>query len=65
VERFLANIFAEGLRPMKRHHVHLSPDPRTATAVGARRGEAVVLRIEAATMAADGHACGSPATACG
>jgi putative RNA 2'-phosphotransferase len=55
VERFLPNIFAEGLRPMKRHHVHLSPDSQTATAVGARRGEAVILRIEAAKMAADGH----------
>ncbi|MET1110164.1 MAG: RNA 2'-phosphotransferase [Allosphingosinicella sp.] len=55
VERFLPTIFAEGLKPMKRHHVHLSPDPGTATAVGARRGEAVILRIEAAAMAADGH----------
>jgi putative RNA 2'-phosphotransferase len=55
VERFLPGIFAEGLKPMKRHHVHLSPDPTTATAVGARRGEAVVLRIEAGRMAADGH----------
>lgn len=55
VERFLPNIFAEGLRPMKRHHVHLSPDARTATAVGARRGEAVILRVAAAEMAAEGH----------
>lgn len=55
VERFLPAIFAEGLRPMKRHHVHLSPDPRTATAVGARRGSAVILRVEAKRMAAEGH----------
>src|SRR5262245_6872263 len=26
VERFLATILQEGLRPMRRHHVHLSPD---------------------------------------
>ena len=37
VERFLAAILAEGLRPMKRHHVHLSPDVATAQVVGARR----------------------------
>jgi putative RNA 2'-phosphotransferase len=55
VERFLPAIFAEGLKPMKRHHVHFSPDPETATAVGARRGEAVILRIAAAEMAAEGH----------
>lgn len=55
VERFLPAIFVEGLKPMKRHHVHLSPDPRTATAVGARRGKAVILRIAAAEMAVEGH----------
>lgn len=55
VGRFLDAIFAAGLKPMKRHHVHLSPDIATATAVGARRGEAVILRIAAGRMAADGH----------
>jgi putative RNA 2'-phosphotransferase len=55
VERFLEPIFAEGLRPMARHHVHLSPDVATASAVGARRGEAVILRVAAGRMAADGH----------
>ncbi|MEO9129817.1 MAG: RNA 2'-phosphotransferase, partial [Sphingomonas sp.] len=34
VERFLPAIRAEGLRPMRRHHVHLSPDEATATIVG-------------------------------
>ena len=38
VERFLPEILAGGLRPMKRHHVHLSPDVATARAVGARCG---------------------------
>jgi putative RNA 2'-phosphotransferase len=55
VGRFLDAIAVEGLRPMKRHHVHLSPDLDTAAAVGARRGEAVILRVAAGRMAADDH----------
>lgn len=54
VERFLNAIFAEGLRPMARHHVHLSPDVETARLVGARRGTAVILRIAAGEMAREG-----------
>lgn len=55
VERFLPAIRAEGLKPMRRHHVHLSPDRETATRVGNRRGEAVVLTIRAGDMHAAGH----------
>jgi putative RNA 2'-phosphotransferase len=55
VARALPAIRAGGLRPMGRHHVHLSPDPGTARAVGARRGRPVVLRVDAAAMAAAGH----------
>jgi putative RNA 2'-phosphotransferase len=55
VERFLDSILADGLRPMKRHHVHLSPDEATARAVGARRGEPVILKVSAKRMAEDGH----------
>jgi putative RNA 2'-phosphotransferase len=55
VERFLPAIEREGLRPMRRHHVHLSATPETATAVGSRRGTAVILRVDAAAMVADGH----------
>lgn len=55
VERFLAAIMREGLQRMARHHVHLSPDVETATRVGARRGRAVVLEIDAAAMSAAGH----------
>ncbi|WP_336216835.1 RNA 2'-phosphotransferase [Nonomuraea sp. LPB2021202275-12-8] len=51
----LSAIRAEGLRPMSRHHVHLSPDPQTATRVGARRGRPVVLSVDAAAMHAAGH----------
>lgn len=54
VERFLSAIMAEGLQRMARHHVHLSPDVQTAQRVGARRGQAVVLEIDAAAMAAAG-----------
>ncbi|GGZ23971.1 putative RNA 2'-phosphotransferase [Streptomyces poonensis] len=48
-------IRAEGLRPMSRHDVHLSPDRDTATRVGARRGRPVVLSVDAAAMHRDGH----------
>ena len=50
VERFLKSILAEGLRPMNRHHVHLSPDIETADRVGKRRGDPVVLRVAASRM---------------
>ena len=55
VERFLAAILREGLQRMARHHVHLSPDVETAVRVGARRGRAVVLEIDAAAMSGAGH----------
>ena len=55
VARFLDSIFADGLRPGARTHVHLSASPEIATAVGARRGRPVVLLIDSAAMDADGH----------
>lgn len=55
VARFLDPILREGLKPMARHHVHLSPDVETARVVGARRGEAAILRVTAAKMAAEGQ----------
>jgi putative RNA 2'-phosphotransferase len=51
----LPAIRREGLRPMDRHQVHLSASSATATRVGARRGKPVVLHVDAAPMAADGH----------
>ncbi|HEX8061861.1 MAG TPA: RNA 2'-phosphotransferase [Allosphingosinicella sp.] len=54
-ERSLAAIFEAGLKPMSRHHVHLSPDTETAARVGGRRGQAVILRIAAGQMRAVGH----------
>jgi putative RNA 2'-phosphotransferase len=56
VERFLPAILAEGLRPGNRHAVHLSADVATAGKVGARRGRPVVLRVDAAGLAAEGAA---------
>ncbi|QFG25638.1 RNA 2'-phosphotransferase [Actinomadura sp. WMMB 499] len=55
VGRFVAAIRRDGLRPMGRHAVHLSPDRATARLVGARRGAPVVLVVRAGRMAADGH----------
>lgn len=45
----------DGLRPMKRHHVHLTDDIDTADSVGGRRHkEAYILNIDAKQMLADG-----------
>lgn len=54
-DRFLSVIRREGLRPMGRHDVHLSAELETARRVGARRGEPVVLTIDAAAMALTGY----------
>lgn len=51
----LHSIRLHGLKRMRRHHVHLSPDAETATAVGIRHGKPVALRIAAGTMHRDGH----------
>ncbi|MCW2936634.1 MAG: phosphate acetyltransferase [Actinomycetia bacterium] len=51
----LPAILAEGLKPGRRNHVHLSGDQATAAAVGARRGPPVILRVGAAGMHAAGH----------
>ena len=50
VEKFLGSIRNQGLRKRKRHHVHLSADRTTATKVGSRRGEPVILTIAAGKM---------------
>ncbi|MFG3113133.1 RNA 2'-phosphotransferase [Streptomyces sp. NPDC048197] len=55
VARHVAAIREEGLLPMGRHAVHLSPDRDTATRVGARRGKPVVLVVDAAAMHRAGH----------
>src|SRR5213076_1215493 len=55
VERFLPSILSEGLNKGKRHHVHLSKDVETARKVEARRGEPVVLKVDAGGMHRAGH----------
>ncbi len=54
VARFLPPIMSEGLSKMRRHHVHLSADEQTARRVGSRRGDAVILIIDAETMHREG-----------
>lgn len=54
VQRFVDAILREGLKPMKRHHVHLSPDRNTAFKVGSRRGKPVILEVQARRMVDDG-----------
>ena len=51
----LEAIRREGLKPMERQYVHLSPDPETATRVGARRDDRPVVL---AVRAAEAHAAG-------
>lgn len=53
--RFLKAIKEEGLKKMKRHHVHLSEDFDTAKTVGERRGEAIILYIDSYQMQLDGY----------
>ncbi len=48
-------IMEEGLKKMKRHHVHLSPDKETAAIVGSRRGSFEILEVEAMRLRADGY----------
>jgi putative RNA 2'-phosphotransferase len=55
VARYLDDIMRDGLRPMSRHDVHLSPDRETARRVGARRGRPVVLKVDSGAMHVDGH----------
>lgn len=53
-ERSVSGITREGLLPMGRLYVHLSPDFKTARAVGSRHGSPVVYRVDCARMQKDG-----------
>lgn len=55
VERFLPSILSGGLDRGNRHHVHLSKDMETARKVGARRGNPVILKVDARKMHGDGY----------
>lgn len=54
--RFLDSILKDGLKPMKRHHVHLSQEMGTASSVGKRHGKLIILKIDAYQMHLDGLA---------
>ncbi|MDR0416736.1 MAG: RNA 2'-phosphotransferase [Propionibacteriaceae bacterium] len=54
-ERFLDSIKRAGLQPRQRQYIHLSADVDTAIKVGRRHGAPVVLRVDSAAMAHDGH----------
>ena len=53
--RFADSIGAQGLLPMRRLYVHLSPDRQTAEKVGRRHGEPLIYRVEAGRMHRDGY----------
>jgi putative RNA 2'-phosphotransferase len=48
-------LLREGLKKMRRHHVHLSTDVETALNVGARHGKPIVLEVDTARMSAGEH----------
>lgn len=49
-EKFINSIKKAGLTKKNRHHVHLSPDEKTAFSVGSRHGKPVILKIKAKEM---------------
>lgn len=53
--RFLDSIMSEGLKPMNRQFVHISPDYETALKVGSRHGKPVVLTFRAKDFVNDGY----------
>ena len=55
VERFIESIWSRGLVAGGRTHVHMSDSLDTATAVGARRGQPVILAVDAMSMHHEGH----------
>lgn len=47
---FISSIREQGLIPLSRQYVHLSPDEDTAIQVGQRHGKPIVLKIKALNM---------------
>jgi len=54
VRKFIDSIFDKGLIKGSRQYVHLSKDVETAIIVGGRRGEPIILSIDAGRMYGDG-----------
>jgi putative RNA 2'-phosphotransferase len=48
--RFVKSIMRDGVLKQRRRYVHLHADPKIAAIVGKRRGDAVVLSVDAAAM---------------
>lgn len=48
-------IMKEGLKKMKRQHVHMAAETATASSVGMRHGTPIVFRVDAKAMLASGH----------
>ena len=55
VDKYMLSIVKKGLIKGKRQHVHLSEDMETANKVGSRRGEPLILMIDAKSMFLVGH----------
>ena len=53
--RFLKSIWAQGLLPMTRKHVHLSIDAEVAKDSGARHGKPIILVVKARILSKDGY----------
>jgi len=53
-KKFLVSIKIDGLKSMSRQHVHLSDNVATATQVGSRHGEVILLKIDCKKMVEDG-----------
>jgi putative RNA 2'-phosphotransferase len=51
----LESIHQDGILRGNRQHVHLSPDPDTATKVGQRHGKPIVLKVQARQMHSKGY----------
>ena len=54
-EKSVASIEVQGLRPMSRLYVHLSPDTETARSVGSRHGKPVIYIVLAGEMYRSGY----------
>ncbi len=52
--QFVSVILKEGLKPMQRHHVHLSDNIDTARQVGSRRGKPHIFTVDTTAMINDG-----------
>lgn len=55
VQPFLDSIRQNGLQKRSRNHVHLSADQSTATKVGQRRGNPIILTVDSQVMFREEH----------